>query len=46
MLLETAMPVALVKTEFITHPDQAVFLSAVDNQRMIAQMITEGICRL
>lgn len=45
VLRETAMPAVLVETEFITHPDQALFLSAGENQRKIAQAITEGIGR-
>lgn len=43
VLRETAMPAVLVEAEFITHPDQAAFLSADENQRRIAQAIKKGI---
>lgn len=43
VLRETVMPAVLVETEFISNPEQAVFLSKNENQRKIAQAIVEGI---
>ena len=39
----TAMPALLVECEFLTNPDQLVFLSSNDTQKRLAQAIARGV---
>jgi N-acetylmuramoyl-L-alanine amidase len=43
VLRETKMPAVLVECEFITNPNQLLFLDHLENQMGLAEEISEGI---